>query len=424
MPVGAASIFGGVALATTASLAVMKYRAKQAEKERLVVKDSAAAFPTAQLVAAFRAMDANSDSPRIGSNIGGGPDLVAEELAGELGFAFAKEFGGNPESLVCRTMFFDKHIMSLLDAGCKQVVILAAGLDGRAWRLPRLDPSIKIYEVDVPRAMAYKGEKVATLGLELSCTRVVVEADLSNPNWTTKLLAAGFQPDQTSFFLIEGLLMYLPPGAPQMLLRDVSSLMSKGSRIAGDTFVNFLSMVPSNPVLEKYGTKWTFEFGSKEELAQMLSDVSLQEIEAVSATENTETPRQDGNDRAQSDAERIGKTLCSLPQWPAPAVDWARGLIQKGDAEKIVREVVEDRMGFQGLKDASSEHKARVCELVLRDGWVGKLEAMELPQLPASPKRSIFGRAYDTVLFMYQMLWMVKARKNADAYIVYTASKA
>jgi methyltransferase (TIGR00027 family) len=422
MPAAATSICGGVTCAAALSLGVKQYRQKQTEaKERLLVKDCEAAFPTAQLVAAYRAMDAKSAIPCIGSNIGGGPDVAAETLAGDLGFAFAKDFGGSSEGLVNRTMFFDEHIMKMLDAGCKQLVILAAGLDTRAWRLPRLDESIKIFEVDVPRAMAYKAEKMTTLDLPLSCTRIVVEADLSNPSWTSKLLAAGFQADQTSFFLIEGLLMYLPPGAPQLLFRNASSLMSQGSMIAGDTFVNFLSFMPSSPILEKYGTKWTFDFASKEELSQMLSDVSLKDVEAVPVVNCALKSRQHEHvDQAHADAQRIGTALAALPSWPPQAIEWVRGLVQKGETEQVVREIVADRMGFQGLKDSSPEHKARVCELVLQDGWVGKLEA-KVKELPAAPAVSVFRKVYDTVSFMYQMF---QARRAKDAYLVYTASKA
>merc|ERR1712039_372499 len=146
--------------------------------------------------------------------------------------------------------------------------------------------------------------------MELPCTRIVVEADLSDASWTSKLLAAGFQPDQMSFFLIEGLLMYLPPGAPQMLLRTVSSLMNPGSKIAGDTFVNFLCFMPSNPVLEKYGTKWTFEVGSKEELVRILSDVSLKDAETVAVMRYTPPSQRDESaDQAQEDARKIGQAL-------------------------------------------------------------------------------------------------------------------
>lgn len=269
--------------------------------------------------------------------------------------------------------------------------------------------------------MAYKTEKVAMLDLELSCTRVVVEADLSDPSWTTKLLAAGFQPDQTSFFLIEGLLMYLPPRAPQALLNNVSALMSQGSKIAGDTFVNCLALMQSNPVLEKYGTKWTFDVGSKEELVKMLADVSLKDVDAVSVMSHARKSRQDGNvDQAQADAQKIGQTLASLPGWPPLPREWVRGMVQKGAAEQVVRELVEDRRGFQGLKESSPEHKARVCELVLQDGWVEKLEAMVV-ELPAAPERSIFRRAYDTVSFLYKMM---RHRSSEGGYMLYIASKA
>merc|ERR1712224_498584 len=114
------------------------------------------------------------------------------------------------------------------------------GLDARAWRLPRHDKSITVYEVDVQTCISYKTQKMAQLQLPLPCTRVMVEADLSKPSWSTKLISAGFQPSEPSFFLIEGLLMYLPPHAPRQLLTTVAQLMSKGSTVAGDCMVNYL----------------------------------------------------------------------------------------------------------------------------------------------------------------------------------------
>jgi len=403
----------------------MRYRRRK-QMEHKVVNDCQAAFPTAQLVAALRALDAKSPSPGIGSNIGAGPDFAAEAFAGELGFAFAKDFGSNPDGLVNRTMFFDGKIMNMLDSGCKQLVILAAGLDARAWRLPRLDSSVKVFEVDVPRAMAYKAQKVEELGLDASCTRIVVNADLSDPSWTSKLLDAGFQPEQTSFFLLEGLMMYLPPGAPQALWRSVSSLMSSGSKIAGDSFVNVLSLWPIQHVLEKYGTKFTFEVGSKEELVQMLLNASLRDAEVLSVDGSVQQLPNDGNgDQAQADARRIAGVLVSVPSWPPHALDWVRGQVaEKGGAEQVVRIVVEDKMGFHGLKDSSVEHKARVCELLFRDGWQSKLEDI-VRELPASSQRSKFRKAYDAIAMMYAVMrWKMVKRRPTDAYVVYVASKA
>jgi len=421
MPGATAVVCGGVGCA--AALGMMRHRSITRTAEQKSVKDCEAAFPTAQMVAALRAMDAKSSSPLIGSNIGAGPDVFAEALAGELGFTFAKDLGGNHDTMVRRTMYYDEKIMNMVDAGCKQLVILAAGLDARAWRLPRLDKSVKVFEVDIPRAIAYKAQKLAALQLDTSCSRIAVEADLSDAGWTSKLIAAGFQPDQTSFFLIEGLLMYLPPGAPQALHQSASSLMNSGSMIAGDTFVDCLRFMPPNPVLEKYGTKWTFDVASKEELVRMLSDVSLKDAEVHSATDWGQQPPQNGIGKAQADAQKLAKVLDTLPSWPAAAIDWVRGQVaQKNGAEKVVREIVEDRMGFHGLKESSAEHKCRVCELLLQDGCAAKLESM-VHELPAGQERSTFRKVYDFVAMMYAMMQAKKRGGGGSGYVLYAASK-
>ena len=123
-------------------------------------------------------------------------------------------------SLQERTVYMDGKWMAAHGRGCRQFVILAAGLDARAWRLP-LDAGCTVYEVDVPAAHAYKAALVpAVAGVYPdgpACRRVCVEADLSQAAWPALLTAAGFDPAQQSFFLIEGLLMYLPAGAPQQV---------------------------------------------------------------------------------------------------------------------------------------------------------------------------------------------------------------
>merc|ERR1719171_1830175 len=132
----------------------------------------------------MRAADAASAAPKIGRNVGAGPDTLAATLAGEAGMkildASAKKYSTSRQAisaaLVDRTQTFDEKWVAALDAGVKQFVILAAGLDARAWRLPRMDKSVAVYEVDVPEAMRYKAERIAQLSMyELACKRVVVE---------------------------------------------------------------------------------------------------------------------------------------------------------------------------------------------------------------------------------------------------------
>jgi len=217
--------------------------------------------------------------------------------------------------------------------------------------------------------------------------------------------------------------MFFPP-PPPLLFRSCSSfmsIMSSGSTIAGDTFVKCLRFMPTDPVLKKYGTKWTFDMASREELMQMLSDVSLKDAEVQAVSQITLQPVQNDVDKAQADAQTLASVFKTLPSWPPQAIDWVRGqMAQKDGAEKVVRETVEDRMNFHGLKDSSAEHKSRVCELLLQDGWAAKLESM-VNELPAGPERSMFRKVYDTVAMMYAMM---QAKKHGgDGYVVYAASK-
>jgi methyltransferase (TIGR00027 family) len=391
--------------------------------------DSEAAFPTAQLVAAMRAKDAQTASPQIGSNIGGGPDRAAEALAGDLGFEFLKDMGGDHNSLAMRTMFFDEEWMKALDAGCKQFVILASGLDARAWRLPRLDKSVKIFEVDIPRAMAYKAQKIAEIGLECECTRIVVEADLSNPNWKQKLVSAGFDPTEESFFLIEGLLMYLPQEAPHQLLQAVSSLMQPGSTITGDTFINILGVMRSmsNRTLSKYGTKWTFEFSSDEALIAELADASfrdarVQNLMGGTVVNSRTSAEAEKRDDVHSDADKMARLLAGAASWPPISIEWCRArLTKENGAEELIREMVGDKIGFHGLKDKTAEHKAAVCDLLFADGCAAKLTTA-LNDVPVI-HRSMMTKVYDTMLMMY-MMYKAKKQRGASGYSLYVARKA
>lgn len=246
-------------------------------------------FSTARWVAAMRATDAKSQRPRIGSNIGAGPDLAAAVFAGELGTAFLADSAAAfhipievlSESLVRRTMYFDEQWMAAYDRGCRQFVILAAGVDARAWRLP-MDTSCIVFEVDVPAAFAYKDEHLPALSSTYplpACKRVAVAADLAEDDWKSKLAGVGYDVSKPSFFLVEGLLMYLPSAdAVQSVFEDAASLMCPGSVFAGDCLVSYLHRTVYRmirPVLEKYGTAWSFDVNCPDDLVVMLRSSSI-----------------------------------------------------------------------------------------------------------------------------------------------------
>jgi len=136
---------------------------KEAAKVNTDVEDFEKAFPTAQMVAYWRAYDAQQEKPQIGTNIGVGPDLAAKHLCGKVGKQMAIEYADasmsshavSANSMAVRTQYYDKQWMSAVDDGVKQFVIVACGVDARAWRLPGLE-DCTVFEIDVPQCHAFK----------------------------------------------------------------------------------------------------------------------------------------------------------------------------------------------------------------------------------------------------------------------------
>ncbi|GAB2993677.1 class I SAM-dependent methyltransferase [Mycobacterium bourgelatii] len=134
------------------------------------------------------------------------------------------------EQITVRTRFFDDFFIKATDAGIRQAVILASGLDTRAYRLPWPVGTV-VYEVDQPDVIAFKTRTLADLGAEPAAQRNTVAIDLRD-NWPLALHGAGFDPGQPTAWIAEGLLVYLPPEAQDRLFDNIVALSAPGSRIA------------------------------------------------------------------------------------------------------------------------------------------------------------------------------------------------
>jgi methyltransferase (TIGR00027 family) len=132
-----------------------------------------------------------------------------------------------------RTHFFDAHFAEAVAAGIRQVVILASGLDSRAYRLD-WPAGTQVYEIDQPKVLAYKSATLAANGATPSAERHEVPIDLRQ-DWPAALVAEGFDPKAPTAWLAEGLLMYLPADAQDRLFTQISELSAPGSRIAVET---------------------------------------------------------------------------------------------------------------------------------------------------------------------------------------------
>jgi methyltransferase (TIGR00027 family) len=140
------------------------------------------------------------------------------------------------DNMAVRTKFFDEFFLDATKAGIKQAVILASGLDARAYRLPWPAQTV-VYEVDQPQVIDFKSRTLGELGATPTADRRVVAVDLRD-DWPTALRTAGFDPAQPTAWSAEGLLGYLPPEAQDRLLDTITELSAPGSRLATESAPN------------------------------------------------------------------------------------------------------------------------------------------------------------------------------------------
>ena len=149
-------------------------------------------------------------------------ELITQKVQSIWGYAAA------------RTKHFDDFFTAAGAAGIQQVVILAAGLDARAWRLPWIADTV-VYEIDQPKVLAFKAETLRAHDAQPAARNVPVPIDLRQ-DWPTALRDAGFDAGQPTAWLAEGLLPYLPATGQDLLFERIQHLSAPDSRIAVEAF--------------------------------------------------------------------------------------------------------------------------------------------------------------------------------------------
>ena len=134
------------------------------------------------------------------------------------------------EQITVRTRYFDDFFMQATGSGVRQAVILASGLDTRAYRLPWPAGTV-VYEIDQPEVIEFKTRVLADLGAAPAAERRTVAIDLRD-DWPAALVERGFDANAPTAWSAEGLLVYLPAGAQDRLFDNIVALSAPGSRIA------------------------------------------------------------------------------------------------------------------------------------------------------------------------------------------------
>lgn len=196
---------------------------------------------TATMVAAARAIATRADNAVIN-------DQFAEPLVRAVGVDFFTRWATGdlaaddvdddesswklshmPDAMAARTRFFDSFFQEAAEAGIRQAVILASGLDSRAYRLP-WPAGMTVFEIDQPEVIEFKTTTLAGLGATPKAELRTVAIDLRQ-DWPTALREAGLDTTKPTAWSAEGLLGYLPPEAQDRLMDNITALSADGSRL-------------------------------------------------------------------------------------------------------------------------------------------------------------------------------------------------
>lgn len=205
---------------------------------------------TARLTAAMRAVESRRPDRLL-------DDPLAETLAGEQGMAML-EHADAGDIVPVRSRWFDRRIREAATAGVDQIVIVAAGMDTRAWRLDL--PATDLYELDRASMLGLKAALLAAVAAP-PVRRTPVGVDLTE-DWTRALGAAGHDPTRPTCWLAEGLLQYLAAADVHLLLDRITARSAPGSHVLTDAVgAALLEQLAPTPMLVRFardGMPWVF----------------------------------------------------------------------------------------------------------------------------------------------------------------------
>jgi methyltransferase (TIGR00027 family) len=139
-------------------------------------------------------------------------------------------------AIVARIRFIDECLAKSLEEGLKQMVIIGAGYDTRAYRIKGVSEALKVFEVDHPETQAFKKATLESLFDKLPKHVAFVPVVFGEDRLDQKLIEQGYNPGLKTLFVAEGLLMYIPPPAVDLLLSFIAHVSGPGSALAGDYF--------------------------------------------------------------------------------------------------------------------------------------------------------------------------------------------
>jgi methyltransferase (TIGR00027 family) len=169
---------------------------------------------------------------------------------------------GTAALMMVRTRYVDDRLDAAIGSGITQLVVLGAGFDTRAYRFAQ--QLQRSFEVDSPSTQVLKKQRVdATFGAPANLRYVAV--DFNRESFLDRLAEAGWQPHEKTFFIWEGVTMYLDDAAARKTLTDLARAAAPGSQLVLDytstLIIDFMARHPNEPLnryTRNWGEPWTF----------------------------------------------------------------------------------------------------------------------------------------------------------------------
>lgn len=150
--------------------------------------------------------------------------------------AMEKAFPGLSSSIIARVRYFDDFVENSIADGIEQLIIFGAGYDTRAYRIEGLKENIKIFELDHPNTQSFKTEKIIDIFGSAPDHVVYVPVDFEKDRFGDKLFEDGYDSSKKTLFILEGLVMYIPPSAVDEILSFIIKNSAKGSSVIFDYY--------------------------------------------------------------------------------------------------------------------------------------------------------------------------------------------
>ena len=244
-------------------------------------------------------------NPEILENMAKNP-IETQKKSEEL----EKLFPGVHNSIIARVRYFDDFVEKLADEGLEQLVILGAGYDTRAYRIDRLKENVKVFEVDHPNTQSFKIQKVKEILGSVPNHVVYVPVDFDTQKLYQRLLESGYEMSKKTLFIMEGLVMYIPPDAVDETLLFIVNNSGKGSAVIFDyvpqSVVDGTSDLEVGKNLHNHAREYKepLQFGIKEgKVETFLKERGFSSIESVTSEDYQ---------KMYFEGKKRNKDVCSL----------------------------------------------------------------------------------------------------------------